>query len=48
MTQTTETRPGGAGSEDTCLLGSERLPDNTPPKKFQAPSSGRAETGGEP
>jgi primosomal protein N' len=29
MIQTTETRPGGAGSGDTCLLGSERLPDST-------------------
>jgi Holliday junction resolvase len=30
MLPTTETRPGGAGSEDTCLLGGEQFPDRSP------------------
>ncbi|PNE11329.1 MAG: hypothetical protein CR217_09315 [Beijerinckiaceae bacterium] len=35
MTQT-RTRPGGAESGDTCLLGSERFPDSAPAQKYQA------------
>jgi Holliday junction resolvase len=30
MPPTTETRPGGAGSGDTCLLGGEQFPDRSP------------------